>query len=668
METHYSIRDRVDCISIRSPMMPDLIICILLFLSTSIVYVTRLAPSVFRGDSADATIASYVLGIPHPPGFPAYTWLGHIFTIIPIGDIAYRVNLMSAFFGALTIPVIYIIMRYLAPRGQGSYLDIASRAGCIIGSVSFAFSVYYWAVAEIAEVYTLNSFFIASMILLVLIWAEKKDNRLLYLGFLLFSLSLGVNAANILFAPSFLVFLYLIDRKALLNKKILLYMVVIFSAVGILQLLYLYVRAWQGPDYTYTDIRNFEDFLYFVTAQEYSNVPFSLPFSLGMRMYVNFLKENFTLIGIAIGIIGMAQSLSRDMLKSAFLISIFVINVFFFAQYNSFDLYDKLIPSFMIFSIFIGLGICELSDLIMSYSKKPLAPEIEKQRNYLMAILIILILIVAAIVPISSYISNSQKVDQSASIVLPYFLAQALNQVPANSTIIDMWQLVMPLRYFQIVYHINPTVHVIGASPADWPDMIQEQIDSKEVFLFRGQPANENLVDKYSMIPFLNMPGVGTLYKVNQGYPSFSISYPVIQHPIRKLLDGKIELLGYDLNQTEEKDSFRITYFWQIKENLSNDYIFALSLIDQNGNVALEDVHAPIYDIYPTSKWTRGEIYVERYNISLPPTIKPGIYQLSMREAQNVDKTSAYDLIYLGNIEVGTIDTKGALVNYGTVA
>ena len=89
----------------------------------------HLAPSIFTGDSADATIASYVLGIPHPPGFPVYAWIGHLFTFIPVGDIAYRVNLMSAFFGALVIPIVYMIIRLSAPQpGDGfEYCVISLR-------------------------------------------------------------------------------------------------------------------------------------------------------------------------------------------------------------------------------------------------------------------------------------------------------------------------------------------------------------------------------------------------------------------------------------------------------------------------------------------------------------------------------------------------------------
>ncbi len=381
-------------------------------------------------------------------------------------------------------------------------------------------------------------------------------------------------------------------------------------------------------------------------------------------MYVDFLAKCFSLTGMAIGIIGIALSLRRDILKSAFLASMFVINIFFFVQFNSFDIYDKLIPSFMIFSIFIGLGIWEILVLIKTSPQRVPALESEKKGYLLKIFLIALVLIMAANVPLSSYTLYSQEEDRSASIDLSYFLAQVLNNVPANSTIIDVWHTCVPLRYFQIVYHMNPTVEILGVDPVDWPGYIQERINRREVFILRADLVDETLLDSYSVIPVLNMPNVGVLYKINSGHSSFSVSSPVIQHPVNELLSGKIKLLGYDLNQTEEKGGFSITYYWQSMENVSKDYICALDLIDQRGNVALEDIHIPIYDIYPTSRWAKNEVFAERYNISLPPTIEQGTYQMFITGTWNKDDSAAYDKIPLGNIDVGRIDPKGALVNY----
>ena len=55
-------------------------------------------------------------GIAHPPGYPLYIMLAHLFTWIPLGSIAERVHALSAIAGIssvsythLTLPTIYSV-------------------------------------------------------------------------------------------------------------------------------------------------------------------------------------------------------------------------------------------------------------------------------------------------------------------------------------------------------------------------------------------------------------------------------------------------------------------------------------------------------------------------------------------------------------------------------
>src|SRR5437762_10869543 len=65
------------------------------------VDLATLAPTVGLTDSGELTVAAWSLGNAHPPGFPLYLLLTHLFTMLPIGSVAWRANLASAFFAAL---------------------------------------------------------------------------------------------------------------------------------------------------------------------------------------------------------------------------------------------------------------------------------------------------------------------------------------------------------------------------------------------------------------------------------------------------------------------------------------------------------------------------------------------------------------------------------------
>src|SRR3990167_7978470 len=74
-----------------------------------IFYILTLSPTVNFGDTGELITASATLGIPHPPGSPIWVLLSHLFTYIPLGSIAYRVNLSSAFFVASSSLILYLL-------------------------------------------------------------------------------------------------------------------------------------------------------------------------------------------------------------------------------------------------------------------------------------------------------------------------------------------------------------------------------------------------------------------------------------------------------------------------------------------------------------------------------------------------------------------------------
>ena len=56
-------------------------------------------------DSPKFQLVGHVLGTAHSPGYPLYVVLTHLFTRVPIGILAWRVNLFSAVCGALACAI-----------------------------------------------------------------------------------------------------------------------------------------------------------------------------------------------------------------------------------------------------------------------------------------------------------------------------------------------------------------------------------------------------------------------------------------------------------------------------------------------------------------------------------------------------------------------------------
>src|SRR3990170_107076 len=85
---------------------------LLAFLLPFLLYALTTSPTITSyADSAELTTAAYNLDAAHPPGYPLYILLGKLFTLIPLGPIAFRTNLLSCVAGAATSYVIFKLVK-----------------------------------------------------------------------------------------------------------------------------------------------------------------------------------------------------------------------------------------------------------------------------------------------------------------------------------------------------------------------------------------------------------------------------------------------------------------------------------------------------------------------------------------------------------------------------
>lgn len=168
------------------------------------VYVLTLAPSVTGEDSGELIAAAFTLGIPHPPGYPIWCMLAHLFTWLPGDSVAWKVNLSSAVFGAATVAVVAWLLAHVTNAPWTAFF----------GSLLLAFSSEFWEQAIIAEVYTLNALFIALCVVWLLKWHETRRDRYLWCFAVTYGLSLGNHNTMHLLAPVFGLFVLVTDWGA----------------------------------------------------------------------------------------------------------------------------------------------------------------------------------------------------------------------------------------------------------------------------------------------------------------------------------------------------------------------------------------------------------------------------------------------------------------------
>ncbi|MGZ9163707.1 MAG: glycosyltransferase family 117 protein [Anaerolineales bacterium] len=181
----------------------DILFAVLIGLSALALYIRTLAPSLLWGDSAEFQTLSYTLGMTHPSGYMTQIMLGKLFTYLPVGNIAYRVNLMSAFFGALAVTQVYLIVRMLGG------LPIAG----ISASMMLALSQLFWRRALVAESYTIAASMLATIWLLFLFWRHTQKWGYLFAAGLAGGLSMGIHSTVLMTTISVLIIMVMTTRK-----------------------------------------------------------------------------------------------------------------------------------------------------------------------------------------------------------------------------------------------------------------------------------------------------------------------------------------------------------------------------------------------------------------------------------------------------------------------
>lgn len=332
-----------------------------------------LHPAVSVGDSGELITAAYTLGIAHPPGYPLWTVLGKIFTIIiPFGNIAYRINLMSAFFGAMTCGLVYLTVSNLATQRHSDIEkkpnnSVAVLLCCCVAALSLAFSKTFWSQSIISEVYTLNSFFVVLIIYLLL------TTYYLRLPVFIYGLSLTNHYIMFLFGPIFAIYFLWKNPKVFNIKNILLLSV--FLILGLFLYLYLLIRSSINPPIDWGNPENLKNFIAHIGRFQYKGLELATKVGfetklLFVRNFFNQLIQNFGLFAV-LSVFGLVSLFKKDLKFVLLTIFIFLANTlglivllnFKFTPQDIDAVTPYYIPAWIMVAIWAGYKICELRNI-----------------------------------------------------------------------------------------------------------------------------------------------------------------------------------------------------------------------------------------------------------------------------------------------------------------
>jgi hypothetical protein len=194
-------------------------------LAVLVLYMITLAPTTALWDASEYIVAAYTLGIPHPPGNPLFVLLGRVASLVPLGNVAMRVNFLAALCSAGAAAIWFLV----AERVLGRWLPdrrtrlAASSVSALLSAT--AFTVWNQSVVN-EKVYTVSLAFFAAVSWLTVLWCDDPDgrraDRILVLIAYLIGLGYTNHPAGFLVAPAVGVAVLVRRPRTLLRWRLLL--------------------------------------------------------------------------------------------------------------------------------------------------------------------------------------------------------------------------------------------------------------------------------------------------------------------------------------------------------------------------------------------------------------------------------------------------------------
>lgn len=296
-----------------------LILTFITFALSFAAYLVTMSRTVVVEDDGIFILSCYHLGVSHPPGYPLYTLLGKLFTLLPFGSMAFRVHCLSAFLGALACAVLFWILLDLEVRPTAAF----------VGALGLAFSEVFWSQCIIAEVYSLNALLFFLMLLVTLRIAKKPAMETVDLSWLnaqshwfLLALLFGLGLSNhwplvLLSSPCLVLILLPQWRKFVLHLPSL----VFGLFLGLLPYAWMVIRSRMCPLTSfYGPLRSFHDLLFVVRRQGYQLLEANPTANWGDKVafasfYLGDTVNQFTAVGIFLACVGCWRLLHRGQIR-----------------------------------------------------------------------------------------------------------------------------------------------------------------------------------------------------------------------------------------------------------------------------------------------------------------------------------------------------------------
>ncbi len=418
------------------------------FTISMLVYYITAAPSLMFTDSGELAAACSSLNIAHPTGYPLFTILGHIWTMInPMASNIAWLNILAGVYTALSAVFFMKWLQIFMGLGNDT-ADISDNTKAILSAgvaLAYAFSLTVWQQAVQIEVYSLQ-LLLMNMILFFFMKGLTNEKEMKY--FLLSSLFIGFGFANhgttILLLPAILLlFFKRPNEKFDFSKSRFIQLAILFipMLMGVALYLYLPIRSSMAPNINWGEVhRSFDKFLYHAGGEQYRVMMFtgSENFIDNFKLFFSLMPGQMNLL-MFVAIWGLPLMLKQAKTKLSFLLLLFIACAFYSFNYDIHDIEPYFITGYIAIFAIGAIGYMEIL----------------KKKTILLPLIFV--------VPVLSLIFNYEKCDESENYTVESYTKILLENIEENAIIIssqwDYW--VSAFWYLQTVENMRSDVVLV---------------------------------------------------------------------------------------------------------------------------------------------------------------------------------------------------------------
>ena len=184
--------------------------------------------------------------------------IGHLFSLLPLGPVAFRVNLLATACGAGTVALVYATGWRLTRRWEAA----------AVAAIALGANPLFWSWSLAFEAFCLNNLIAAGAIWMLVLWQERQQPSYLVAAALLGGLG-AANHQTIVFLAPAAVF---VTWRMLLFRPRLLLACAAATVIGLLPYAYIPWAAARHPVLDWGDVSSLSDFVALVTRADYGGV------------------------------------------------------------------------------------------------------------------------------------------------------------------------------------------------------------------------------------------------------------------------------------------------------------------------------------------------------------------------------------------------------------